>query len=313
MEQPYQWNGSAHHEADPNDIQRIELRLADADVTVRPAPGGNIVLLQTDGQRGQRLRICQLGGLLTAECEPKICLWPRPRMHISLLLPPSYHGELSAELLSGRANLGGLNLRRIQCGLHAASLQIAGCTAQAGLSASVLSGQMELANVETGELTLRSASGSIRCEHVVCSKLVSSSLSGSQELGVHAGESCRLCSKSGPVRFAGSTPVLETDTKSGGQHLCADGLEQACLRAVSGRLELTVPEGPQLRQIDIRVVSGHARLNLPPQIAPIFDVEAVHGGVRCRPEEFAGGRPVPIRARMTSGKLVVASTACAPA
>lgn len=300
----------SHFEADPESVERIGLDFTDADVTVGPASGDRIVILHKDGRGGRRLFVQQQDGAVLVGSVPFQSHWFLERLHIGVLIPEAFHGDLRLHLQAGRARVGGLNLHQVDCRMESACLEVAGCTAPGGLMAASRSGKLELANVDTGDLVLTSASGDICCERVVCSRLTVSSHSGRQRLGVHAAEGCRLTAKSGALHFEGSTPKLETDTRSGAQHLLADCLHTADLKAVSGTLKLTVPESPDLNRIDVRVVSGHALLCLPRQVTPVIDMQAVRGGIHCRRDDFpSGGRAVQINARMTSGCLRVSPAA----
>lgn len=293
-------------EADPGPIRRIRLDFDDAEVLVGSYDRDCILLQQTE-ERDERRRLQTevTGDLLTARIISSGPLWLQRRAQIRVMLPAAYCGELSVSVRTGETGVRGLNLARIDCAQRSGRLQIIGCTA-ASLEAEVHSGRIEIANVDTGDLVLRSASGDICCERVVCSTLRADSLSGRQDLDVHAAAACTLSAKSGALRFTGSTPELKTDTKSGSQHLTADGLKRADLRALSGTLELSVPEGPDLTRIDLSVVSGRADLRLPAETMPIIDLQAVQGGCRCRSADFtADGHPVQIQARMTSGQLRV--------
>lgn len=306
MEQQYTYTDNQTYSADSEDLRGIRLTLDAAELTAAPAPDGKVTLTILGG------RNCRLSAYVHEHVLQATVLRPEPhwlhqsRVSLLLQLPRSFSGSLDVDLSAGTCAVRGTNLSSLNCEVRAGRLEITGCQIAGKLLAQLKSGTLELANVEADRMELGTISGSIRCEHTVCSTLISATKSGSQHLGVHAGSSCELRTISGNIHFQGSTPLLQAETTSGTQHMQADLLEEAKLRVRSGSVELTVPDGPALRSIDVDVTSGRATLNLPPEVTPVLSVSTLAGACSCRSDAFARSGPlVGIQARMKAGRLKV--------
>ncbi|MBD5559334.1 MAG: DUF4097 domain-containing protein [Clostridia bacterium] len=296
--------GGAHFQADADGIRHIECHLGDAELLVEAAEGRHISVRQTDGC-GDRLTTEIRDGRLVVGSLPRP-VWSWCRTQIVLLVPAAYAGRLTVELNSGSASIRGLRPRDLDCSAHSAQIRIDQCQVACELTASAKSGQLTITETEAQTLSLSSASGSVACEHIVCGTFVCSTRSGRQDLrSVHAGHLCRLEACSGGLRFQGTAPRLETDSKSGAQHLTVGDLETADLKAVSGMLDLTVPEGPDLKQIAAEAISGTVLLRLPLEVSPELDLHSSHGRCSCSEAFRSGFHPVRICAKVFSGQTQI--------